>query len=157
MIDTFLDFFASKWLEISTLIVACGGLVYAHLAFRTSKLGLGQASRAELTNLRILAKASLSDAEQSLVSLQLNCAIHRAAAEAERLRNGPKLSSSTNMFSPQPSDKVAAKAQNLLQGLGDDYANIDKLDLPELEELMRKAKLTSLKIQALASELSAPN
>lgn len=157
MFNTSFDFLAAKWLEVSTLIVACGGLVYAHLAFRTSKRGLNQATRAELTNLRILAKAGLNDAEQSFVSLQLNCAIHRAATEGERLRKGLTLSSSKGLFGLQPSDTVAAKGQKLLQDLGEDYANIDELGLHELEELMRKAKLASLNIQALASELNARN
>lgn len=59
------------------------------------------------------------------------------------------------MFSPSYSDTVAAKGQKLLQDLGEDYSNIDELGLHELEELMRKAKLASLNIQALASELNA--
>lgn len=157
MIDVVLDFGARKWLEISTLIIALGGLIYAHLAYRTSTRGLDHAKQAELNNLRIQAKAGLSDAEQSLVSLQLNCAIHHAATEGDRLRRGLTLGSPNGMFDLSPSDKVAAKGRNLLQVLGDDFSSIDQKGLRELEEFMRTAKVTSLKIQALASELTKPS
>ncbi len=152
-----LEFFVGKWLEITTLIVACGGLVYAHLAYRTSGRGLAHAKQAELTSLRLQTKASLGDAEQSLVSLQLNCAIHHAATESERLRRGPTLAPPEGMLGHSPSDKVAAKGRKVLQDLEAGFANIDQMGLQELEESMRLAKVTSLKIQALASELTAPS
>lgn len=155
MIETALKFFADKWLEAITLIVAFGGLFYAHLSYRVSSKGLDQAQAAQLTNLRIQAKSSLSDAEQSLVSLQLNCAIHHAATEGERRIRGLTLASPKGMFGQSPSDKVAAKGHKLLQDLGARFATIDQMNSQELEELMRMAKVTSLRIQSLASGLSA--
>lgn len=157
MADIILEVFVPKWLEFSTLIVACGGLLYAHLAYRTSERGLAQARQAELTSLRIQVKASLSDAEQSLVSLQLNCAIHHAAAKSERLIRGLSLASPNGMFDQSPSDKVAVKGHKLLQDLGAGFANIEQMGSQELEELMRLAKVASLQIQALSSELATPS
>ena len=157
MIDIAMDFFARRWLEIGSFFTTCAALFYAHLAYRVSSKGLDQAQAAQLTNLRIQAKAGLSDAEQSLVSLQLACASHQATTERDRLRRGLTLPSFKEDFAKAPSEKVGAKGRKLLHDLNAGFASVDQMGLQELEAMMRLAKVTSLKIRALSSELPAPS
>ena len=61
--DFVFDWVARRCLEIGSFVANCSALFYAHLAYRTSMLGLAQAKQAELRSLRIKAKASVSDAQ----------------------------------------------------------------------------------------------
>jgi hypothetical protein len=156
MFSIALEWFTFKWLEISTLIIAFGGLLYAHLAYRTSERGLTQAKLAELTSLRIQAKSGLNDARQAQVSLELTCQIYRANW-ANYNRKQPQLSKMhTGIFQRSPTDAVQFEGKKLLEQLSAPSENLDAMDLQALEALMQKAKATSLSIQALAGKLESP-
>jgi hypothetical protein len=138
------------------LIVACGGLLYAHLAYRTSERGLAQAKLAELTSLRIQARAGLNDARQAQVSLELTCQIYRANW-ASYARTQPPLSiKSTGLFERSPIDAIEFEGRQLLEQVSASGETVDKMDLQALEALMEKAKAASLGIQALAGKLQSP-
>lgn len=156
MIDIALDFFVRKWLEISTLIVACGGLLYAHLAYRTSERGLDHAKQAELNSFRIQAKAGLNDARQAQVSLELSCQIYRANwANYNRASRGLS-NAHVGPFKRSPIDAVKFEGWKLLEQLSTSGEAVDKMDLQALEALIQEAKATSLRIQALSGKLESP-
>ena len=156
MIDIALELFARKWLEISTLIIAFGGLIYAHLAFRTSTHGLVHAKQAELNNLRLQAKTGISDAQQAQVSLELTCQIYRANW-ASYNRTQPMLSNNhAGIFQRSPVDAVQFEGRKILEQLVMSGKAVDTMNLQALEALIQEAKATSLRIQALSGRLESP-
>ncbi|MBA3910640.1 MAG: hypothetical protein C0524_12325 [Rhodobacter sp.] len=156
--DTVLEWVTRQWLEIVGVAVTIAALIYAHLAYRTSALGLAHAKQAELTNLRIQTKAALNDARQAQVSLELSCQIYRTSwASHERMQ--PMTMSapgSFGLFKRSPIDDVQHEGRQLLQQLDALGATVDDMDLQALEALQQKAKATSLAIQALAGRLEGP-
>lgn len=153
MIDTALDWLARQWLELLGVAITIAALIYAHLAYRTSALGLAHAKQAELTNLRIQTKAALSDARQAQVSLELSCQVYRASWASAARKQPLRFSSPAGIFERSPIDAVQYEGRQLLQKLDAASATIDAMTLQELEALQQLAKTTSLGIQALAGKL----
>lgn len=156
--DSVLEWATRQWLEIVGVAVTFAALVYAHLAYRTSALGLAHAKQAELTNLRIETKASLSDARQAQVSLGLSCQVYRGMWASHERKQPIKLSAPGPMglFKRSPIDAVQSEGWTLLNQLDAEGATVDTMDLLALEALLQKAKATSLAIQALAGKLEGP-
>lgn len=156
MIETALDWLAHQWLEVLGVAITIAALIYAHLAYRTSALGLAHARQAELTNLRIQTKAALSDARQSQVSLALTCQVYRASRASHERKQRIRLGAPEGFFERSPIDIVQSEGLQLLQKLDAASANVDVMTLQELEALQQQAKATSLGIQALAAKLEGP-
>jgi hypothetical protein len=156
MLDLAWEFFGRKWLEIITLVVAFGGLLYAHLSYRTSKRGLAQGAQAELNTLRIQAKAGLNDARQSQVALDLTCQIYRANWASHARKQGVTLSAPVGLHGHAPTDAVQFEGRKLLQQITASGENLDAMDLQALEMFLQHAKAASLNIQALAGKLASP-
>ncbi len=156
MIDTALDWLARQWLELLGVAITIAALIYAHLAYRTSALGLAHAKQAELTNLRIQTKAALSDARQSQVSLALTCQVYRSSWASHQRKQPLTLGVPKGMFERSPIDIVQSEGWQLLQKLDAASATVDAMNLQELEALQQQAKATSLGIQALAGRLEGP-
>lgn len=158
MMDSALDWITRQWLELLGVVITIAALIYAHLAYRTSALGLAHAKQAELNNLRIQTKAALNDERQAQVSLGLSCQVYRASwASHERKQpitlGGP---GPMGVFKRSPIDEVEYEGRKMLQKLDAVSATVDQMDLRELEVLQQKAKATSLGIQALAGKLEGP-
>lgn len=154
--ESVLEWATRQWLEILGVAITIAALIYAHLAYRTGLLGLGQARQAELTSLRIQAKAAMNDARQAQVSLELTCQIYRANW-ANYNRTQPMLSNNhAGIFHRSTTDSVQFEGKKLLAQLSASSENLDAMDLQALEALMQKAKATSLGIQALAGKLESP-
>ena len=158
MLDTALDWITRQWLELLGVAITIAALVYAHLAYRTSALGLAHAKQAELNNLRIQTKAALNDARQAQVSLGLSCQVCRASWDSHERRQPFRIGApeSMGLFKRSPTDEVEYEGRKLLQQLDAVSATVDQMDLRELEVLQQKAKATSLGIQALAGKLEGP-
>ena len=156
--DTVLDWITLQWLEILGVAITIAALIYAHLAYQTSAMGLAHAKQAELTNLRIQTKAALSDARQTQVSLELSCQLYRASWASHERKQPMTLSAPTSfgLFKRSPIDDVQHKGRQLLQQLDAEGATVDAMDLLALEALLQKAKATSLAIQAFSGNLEGP-
>jgi len=144
---------AQHWLEVSSFIVTCAALFYAHLAYRTSQQGLDQAKLAELNNLRLQTKAAMSDARQALVSLELRCHVYRAEWDRRELKKPVFLRMPKGLSDRTPIDEVLIQGRQLLGRLATSSKNLDDMDFQELEALIQSARETSLNVQALAGEL----
>ncbi len=153
---TVLEWATRQWLEILGVAITVAALIYAHLAYRTGLLGLGQAKQAELNSLRIQAKAAMNDARQAQVSLVLTCQIYRASWANHARKQPMTLGKSGGIFERSPIDAVQLEGRLLLEQLSAFGETVDQMDLQALEALMQKAKATSLSIQALAGKLEAP-
>ena len=156
--DSVLEWFTRQWLEIVGVAITVAALMYAHLAYRTSAMGLDHAKQAELNSLRIQTKAALSDARQAQVSLGLSCHVYRGMW-ASHERKQPMMMGAPGpmgIFKRSPIDDVQHEGRQLLQQLDAESATIDAMDLQALEALLQKAKATSLAIQALAGKLEGP-
>lgn len=159
MTDPVLEWLTRQWLEILGVAITIAALIYAHLAYRTSALGLAHAKEAELTNVRIQTKAALSDAQQAQVSLGLSCQVYRGMW-ASHERKQPMMMGAPGpmgIFKRSPIDVVQHEGRQLLQRLDAEGATVDAMDLQALEALLQKAKATSLSIQALAGRLEPPS
>lgn len=156
MINIALEWLTRHWLEVSSFVVTCAALFYAHLAYRTSERGLAHAKQAELNGLRVQAKSAMNDARQAQVSLDLTCQIYRANwANYNRMQ--PQLSNNhAGIFQRQPTDAVQFEGRQLVKQLSASGETVDKMDLQALEALLQIAKATSLNIQALAGKLESP-
>lgn len=156
MMDSVLEWVARQWLEIMGVAITVAALIYAHLAYRTGLLGLGQAKQAELNSLRIQAKSGMNDARQAQVSLEFTCQIYRANWASHVRKQPMTLGKSGGIFERSPIDAVQFEGRQLLQQLATSGDKVDEMDLQALEALMQKAKATSLSIQALAGRLESP-
>ena len=156
--DSVLEWFTRQWLEIVGVAITIAALIYAHLAYRTSALGLAHAKQAELTNLRIQTKAALTDARQAQVSLGLSCQIYRANWASHEWKQPIRIGGPgpVGFFKRSPIDEVEYEGRKLLQQLDAAGATVDAMDLQALEALQQQAKATSLAIQALAGKLEGP-
>jgi hypothetical protein len=156
--DSVLEWLTRQWLEIVGVAITIAALIYAHLAYRTSALGLAHAKQAELTNVRIQTKAALSDARQAQVSLGLSCQVYRGMWASHERKQGMMLRAPDSMgiFKRSPIDDVQHKGGQLLQQLDAEAATIEAMNLQALEALQQKAKATSIAIQALAGKLEGP-
>ena len=105
-------------LAIGSFFATCAALFYAHLAYRSSTRNTEQAQAAELTSLRIQAKAGLDDAQRSLFALKANCQANRADWRTHEFRQGPALGRMEPMFRTTPTDKVQHRGQAILEKLG---------------------------------------
>ena len=105
-------------LAVGSFTATCAALFYAHLAYRSSTRNTEQARAAELTSLRIQAKAGLDDAQRSLIALNANCQANRAEWQAHEFRQGPALGRMKPMFQTTPTDKVQHRGQAILEKLG---------------------------------------
>lgn len=153
---TVLEWVARQWLEILGVAITIAALIYAHLAYRTGLLGLGQAKQAELNSLRIQAKAAMNDARQTQVSLELTCQIYRANWASHARKQPMTLGKSGGIFERSPIDSVQLEGRRMLEQLSASAETVDQMDMQALEALMQMAKATSLSIQALAGKLEAP-
>jgi hypothetical protein len=158
MMDSALDWITRQWLELLGVVITIAALIYAHLAYRVSSLGLAHAKEAELTNIRILTKAALNDARQAQVSLGLSCQVYRASWASHERKQPLTIGSPGPMglFKRFPIDEVEHEGRRLLQQLDAASASVDQMGLRELEVLQQKAKATSLGIQVLAGNLEGP-
>ena len=156
MTGTVLDWIARHWLEILTFLTTFAALIYAHLAYTKSAMGLIQAQKAELTSLRIQTKAALNEARQAQVSLELTCQVYRANWDSHTRKQGLMMRGPDKFFERSPIDDVRYEGLHLLGELDAASAKVDAMDLEALEALMQKAKRISLGIQALAGKLESP-
>jgi hypothetical protein len=156
--DSVLEWVTRQWLEIVGVAVTIAALIYAHLAYRTSAMGLDHAKQAELNNLKIQTKAALNDARQAQVSLELSCQVYRGMWASHERKQPMRMGAPGPMglFKRSPIDDVQLEGRQLLQQLDTEGANVDAIDLQALEALQQKAKARSLAIQALAGKLEGP-
>ena len=143
-------------LAVGSFIATCAALFYAHLAYRSSVKNSEQARAAELTSLRILAKAGLDDAQRSLIALKTDCQANRAEWETHDFRHVPDLGRMQSMFKTTPTDKVQQRGQTILANISQAYSTLDAKTKNELETLVNEARTASLQIMALAGELQGP-
>jgi len=154
--DAALEWVTRQWLEIGGFVVTCAALFYAHLAYRTSALGLAHAKQTELTSLRIQAKAALNDARQAQVSLELSCQVCRASWASHARKQPMMLSGSVGLFDRSPIGSVQYEGKQLLRQLDVPIEKVDEMDLKALEALLQESTGISLGIQALAGKLESP-
>ena len=143
-------------LAVGSFIATCAALFYAHLAYRSSVKNTEQARAAELTSLRIQAKAGLGEAQRSLLALQTSAQASRTEWASHERKQRPVLGPIRDGYSQTSNPKTLGRGHTIFRTLEQSFANVESMKPTELETLMQDARAASLRILSLAGEFQGP-
>ncbi|WP_339757993.1 hypothetical protein [uncultured Hoeflea sp.] len=156
MLEVAIDWMASQWLELASLLIAIAALFYAALANNSSRKATTAAQASDLANLRIQANQCLAEANRSLLSLHSSCKANRADWEQFERKHMPSL----GWTRPEPEQSNIAQVERegnvLLQEIEDYFAPVDEMNAAQLEKGVQNARAAALEIEKLAGRLDGP-
>lgn len=156
MLEVAIDWMASQWLELASLLIAIAALFYAALAYNSSRKATAAARTSDLANLRIQANLCLAEANRSLLSLHSSCKANRANWEQYKRKHMPSLGGT--WLAPEYSNiaQVEREGNVLLQEIENYFAPVDKMNAAQLEKGVQDARAAALEIEKLAGRLEGP-
>lgn len=157
MQEVLVDWVANHWLELVSVGVAIGALLYARRAYHLSKEGAEAAKSSELINLRIKAKSGLIEVERSLQKLRSANRTVRLAWDHYERKHIPTLGS----FNHRPEEltsnaNVEHQGIAILQKVNKRFADIDTMKADQLEIGFRETRHAALRIESLIDHLEHP-
>jgi len=163
MLDVAIDWAGSQWfalaspiLTLASLAVAIAALWYAKLAYRSSKDAAAATRASELANLRNQAKASLAEAERSLISLCGSVQSKREEWDRYERKHIPMLGQRRVPAELQRNTRIQQQGYALLQDVNRYFAQIDGMNVSQLEKGFQEAKSANLKIERFIGDLEMP-
>lgn len=157
-----LEFVIQNAFEILSILISAGALLYAALAFRTSKQAIRAARESDVTALHLRAQDSISGAKRSLLILQEACHQTRQEWDKHRTRHYPTLGSGLgrSMFSePEETQHISSIERTGLKTLEDLLSSTPKPDASapsELHQFIARAQSASTQIERLKLGLEGP-
>jgi hypothetical protein len=163
MLDVAIDWVGSQWfslaspiLTLASLAVAILALWYAKLAYRSSKDAAAATRVSELANLRNQAKASLADAERSLISLRGSVQMKQKEWDHYERKHMPIFGQRRIPAELQRNAQIQQQGYALLQDVNRYFAQIDGMNVSQLEKGFQEAKSANLKIERFIGDLEIP-
>lgn len=157
-----MEFVVQNASEILSILISAGALLYAALAYRTSKQAIKDSRDADITALHLRAQDSISDARRSLLILQEACHQTRQEWDNHRTRHFPALGGGfgRSMFSePDETKHISSIERTGLKSLEDIIASTPKPDVSapsELHQFIARAQSASTHIERLKLGLKGP-
>lgn len=148
--------------EIVSILIAAGALVFAALAFNTSKKAIKATKESDITALQIKAQDSISDAKRSFLLLQEACLLTRRDWENHKSQHFPALGShfGRSMFAEpdetQHISKIERTGSKALNELLGSIPKSDALASSTLHQFIAKAQSASTQIEQLKLGLEGP-
>lgn len=157
-----MEFVIQNAFEILSILISAGALLYAALAFRTSKQAIKVARDSDITALHLRAQDSISGAKRSLLKLEEACHQTRREWDNHRTRHFPAFGSDLerSMFSgPEETQHISSIERAGLKTLEELLALTPKPDVSapsELHQFIARAQSASTHIERLKLGLKGP-
>lgn len=147
---------AQNWAELTSIFITSIALIYAALAYYSSKGAAKAARSAHLTDLRMSVQTSFQEAQRGHRNLQLQCQQTRIDWERHYKRHRAPLSLQTH--TPELADirRVERDGAKLLQKAEFGLADLDQQSAKQLEQTFAVTKTTADQIENLAKRLQPP-
>ncbi|SDP79323.1 hypothetical protein SAMN04488512_1501 [Sulfitobacter litoralis] len=157
-----MEFVVQNAFEILSILISAGALVYAALAFRTSRQAIKAARDSDITALQVKAQDSISAAERSMLILQEACRQTRQEWDRHKTRHFPALGGNLggSMFA-EPEEtrhirKIERAGLKTLKELIASRPKPDALAPSELHQFIARAQSASTHIERLKLGLKGP-
>lgn len=150
------EWLSKPWIANLIQLFTIPAFVFAWLAHRSSVKNYEQARAAELTSLRIQAKAGLGEAQRSLLALQTSAQASRAEWANHERKQGMLLGPIRDGYAQSPNPLTLGQGHAILRKLEQSFANVESMKPTELETLMQDARAASIQILSLAGEFQGP-
>jgi hypothetical protein len=157
-----LEFVVPNAIDVLSILIAIGALVFAALAFSASKQAIKATRNSDVIALQIKAQDGISDAKRSLFLLEEACLLTRRDWETHKSRHFPKIGSNfgRSMFA-EPDETQHIRKIELIgsKALKELLSSIPKSDAAapsELHQFIAKAQSASTQIERLKLGLEGP-
>lgn len=157
-----MEFIVQNAFEIVSILISAGALLYAALAFSTSKQAIKAAKDSDITALQVKAQDGISEAKRSFLSLQEACLLTRRQWENHKSKHYPTLGSKfgRSMFAePEDTRHISNIERTGSKALNDLLASVPKSEAPapsELHQFIARAQSASMQIERLKLGLEGP-
>lgn len=157
-----MEFVVRNAFEIVSILISAGALLYAALAFNTSKQAIKATKDSDITALQVKVQDGISDAKRSFLSLQEACLLTRREWENHKSKHFPALGSNLgrSMFAePEETQHISNIERIGTKALNELLASIPKSDAPassELHQFIARAQSASMQIERLKLGLEGP-
>lgn len=159
MLDEIGNFYERFSGDIGSIFIPTAALIFAALAYFSSRSNAKAARSAQLTNLRMSVQAGYQEAQSSFSNLQLQCQQSENAVRAEWASRAPQLMASrSSLFGD---DKVAVSKMRgieregaaLLKKADEKLADLEHLSPKQLEARYAEIKSITAQIDVLPMRL----
>lgn len=146
--------------DIGSIFIPTAALIFAALAYFSSRSNAKAARAAQLTNLRMSVQASFQEAQRSFSNLQILCRQSENAVRSEWASRAPQMvASRSSLFGD---DKVAVSTMREIEGEGTallekankKLADLEKLTPGQLEARYAEVKAITAQINFLPMRLA---
>ncbi|KII17711.1 hypothetical protein [Phaeobacter sp. S60] len=157
-----MEFVVQNAFDILSILISAGALLYAALAFRTSKQAIKAARDSDITALQVKAQDSILDAKRSMLILQEACLQTRQEWDRHKTQHFPALGRNLarSMFAePKETQHIGTIECTGLKTLEELLASTpepDALSPSELHRFIARAHSASTQIERLKLDLEGP-
>ncbi len=157
-----MEFVVQNAFEIVSILISAGALLYAALAFSTSKQAIEATKNSDITALQVKVQDGISDAKRSFLSLQEACLLTRREWENHKNKHFPTLGSNLgrSMFAePEETQHISNIERTGSKALHELLASVPDSDAPassELHQFIARAQSASMQIERLKLGLEGP-
>lgn len=157
-----MEFVVQNAFEIVSILISAGALLYAALAFSTSKQAIKATKDSDIIALQVKVQDGISDAKRSFLSLQEACLLTRREWEDHKSKHFPALGSNLgrSMFAePEETQHISNIERTGSKALNELLASIPKSDAPassELHQFIARAQTAPMQIERLKLGLKGP-
>jgi len=157
-----LEFVSQNAFEIVSLLISAGALLYAALAFSTSKQAIKATRESDITALQVKAQDGISDARRSFLLLQEACLLTRREWDNHKNQHFPALGGNfgRSMFAePDETQHISNIEQTGSKALNELLETIPKSDAStsaELHQFIARAQSACAQIERLKLGLEGP-
>ena len=157
-----MEFVVQNAFEIVSILISAGALVYAALAFSTSKQAIKAAKDSDITALQVKVQDGISDARRSFLSLQEACLLTRREWEIHKSKHFPSFGSNLgrSMFAePEETQHISNIERIGSKALSELLASVPSSEAPvasDLHQFISRAQSASMQIERLKLGLEGP-
>lgn len=157
-----MEFVVQNAFEIVSILISAGALLYAALAFSTSKQAIKATRESDITALQVKAQDGISDARRSFLLLQEACLLTRREWDNHKSQHFPALGDNfgRSMFAePDETQHISNIEQAGSKALNELLETIPKSDAStssELHQFIARAQSASAQIERLKLGLEGP-
>ena len=160
MLDVLSNFYQKYSADIGTIFIPSVALIFAALAYCSSRSNAKAARADQLTNLRMSVQVSFQEAQSSFSNLQTHSRQLEIAAKSEWARRAPKLSASEpSLFGAEIAEvkrlhEIEREGAALIQLAKEKLINLENLFPRQLEARFAEIKVITAQIDMLPMRLA---
>lgn len=156
-LEDVLPLISNYFLDGVSLLIAVSALIYAALAFRVSRQALKSAEMTHFAELKMKAHEGRARAERSFLLLKTACHEMQKQWDLHHGSHYPTLGSREfRQNDTRHILEIESEGRKLLAPLGLKQPDLAKFRASDLEDYIRKADHTAIKIEQLVLSLSSP-